>query len=164
MDQKQRAIRDFGTLVQVRRRRGQTLQAQLAEAVSEHERCLERQARREQDLQARRQSHGDYLLQLQDRTSHGRAVRLEDLQAGRRHAQALLLQCDEAAASLSAAGTAVDQALQACAELRRQIAANEALIASLDEQAGKWKKMLAAAAEEREEDERADGRTGAPAP
>lgn len=153
---RQRDIHDYATLAVVRRRRGLALQDRLREATDEHRRCLERQSDAETALSAQLEVRDGYARKMRDRTAAGRAVRLDELEGARGHVKALEADCAEAEKTVSDALSSVSRAQDACDGMRRQIAANDARVDSLDKQVKAWRRAASVAAEDREEDERSD--------
>lgn len=151
-----RDIRDYELLASVRRRRNESLQAEVRSARAEHEHCLTRQAASDAAWQASLQDRDDYSARIRARTAVGQTVRLGELDNARGHGLALQASVDTAADACRQAGASVEAAVAKCQAASRQLAANEARVRSLVEQADRWRRAALLEIEEQEEDERND--------
>ena len=155
---RQRDIQDYELLAAVRRRRNDALQAGVRHARAEHEHCLARQSASEAAWQACLRDRDAYAAKTHARTTAGRAVRLDELDGARSHGRVLQGGADSAEEACRQAVASVDAALARYVAACRHLAANEARVLSLAEQADRWKRAAALEMEEREEDELGDAR------
>ncbi|MCZ2498204.1 hypothetical protein GN316_15670 [Xylophilus sp. Kf1] len=155
---RQRDIRDYELLAAVRRRRNEKLQSDLRAARAEHAHCLQRQSATQAAWETSLRLRDDYAAQTSARTIPGQPVRLDELDAARSHGQSLHQCTLDATDACRQAADQVDIALVKYQAAVRQLAANEARVSSLVEQAQRWRRAASLEAEEREEDERSDAR------
>lgn len=153
---RQRDIRDYQLLAEVRRRRGLSLLEALRQARAEHAHQAARQVECEAEWQKGIDRREDYGASLRCRTAPGQPVKPAELDAARRHSLALQGEADTLGESCRQAAAALAVAAEKQADAGRLVAANEARVRSLVEQVAGWRKAAARQADDREEDERSD--------
>lgn len=153
---RQRDIQDYQLLAAVRRRRNESLQAEVRLARSEHEHCVARESAAEVAMHASLRRRDAYAEKTRTRTSPGQAVRLGELDGARSHGTVLTGDSESAAEACRQATASVAKALARYVSASRELASNEARVLSLVEQADRWKRAAELEVEEREEDERGD--------